>query len=57
MHVGLCLLRLDPKQFWALSPREFAAMSGAFRPTASQLGRGDLDALMALYPDTASGVL
>ncbi|HBF32547.1 MAG TPA: phage tail assembly chaperone [Rhizobium sp.] len=52
MHVGLCLLRLDPKQFWALTPREFAAMSGAFKPAPTGLGRDDLAALMALYPDT-----
>ncbi|OLP46895.1 rcc01693 family protein [Rhizobium oryziradicis] len=51
MHVGLCLLRLDPRLFWALTPREFAAMSGAFKPAPAGLGRADLAALMALYPD------
>lgn len=51
MHVGLCVLRLDPKLFWALTPREFAAMSGAFKPTSAGFGRADFDALMALYPD------
>jgi uncharacterized phage protein (TIGR02216 family) len=51
MHVGLCLLRLDPKLFWALTPREFAAMSGAFKPAPAGLGRADLQALMTLYPD------
>lgn len=56
MHVGLCLLRLDPRLFWALTPREFAAMSGAFRPTAPQLGRADLNALMALYPDMTGDI-
>ncbi|TWD46996.1 putative phage protein (TIGR02216 family) [Agrobacterium vitis] len=56
MHVGLCVLRLDPKHFWALTPREFAAMSGAFRPTAVQIGRDDLNALMALYPDQSGGL-
>lgn len=51
MHVGLCLLRLDPQLFWALTPREFAAMSGAFKPAPAGLGRAELDGLIALYPD------
>lgn len=56
MHAGFHLLRLTPQAFWSLTPREFAAMSGAFRPAPSalasaDLGRADLEALMARYPD------
>ncbi|MUO29597.1 MULTISPECIES: rcc01693 family protein [Rhizobium/Agrobacterium group] len=56
MHAGFHLLRLTPQAFWALTPREFAAMSGAFRPVATaraELARADLEALMARYPDRA----
>lgn len=53
LHAGLCLLRLDPEMFWALSPREFAAMTGAFAPRRSHPQRAELTALMARYPDEA----
>lgn len=56
MHAGLCLLRLDPETFWRLSPREFAAMTGAYAPAAAaQAGtrpdRAALEALIGLFPD------
>ncbi|MHB0953630.1 MAG: rcc01693 family protein [Allorhizobium sp.] len=51
MHAGLCLLRLDPAIFWALSPREFAAMTGALAPRPARLGRVRLEALMRRFPD------
>ncbi|MDQ0454280.1 putative phage protein (TIGR02216 family) [Rhizobium paknamense] len=54
MHAGLCLLRLPPDLFWRLTPREFAAMTGAFRPRPAALTREGLAALMAAYPDERS---
>jgi uncharacterized phage protein (TIGR02216 family) len=51
MHAGLCLLRLKPTDFWALTPRELAAMSGAWRPVATVLQRAGLQALMHQFPD------
>jgi len=51
MHAGLGLLRLDPDDFWRLSPREFAAMTGAFAPAAPRLARAGLETLMRAFPD------
>lgn len=51
MHAGLGLLRLDPDRFWRLSPREFAAMTGAFAPVAPRLARAGFEALMRRFPD------
>ncbi|MGF9692894.1 MULTISPECIES: rcc01693 family protein [unclassified Rhizobium] len=51
MHVGLCLLRLTPTDFWALTPRELTAMSGAWRPVAPVLQRVGLQTLMHQFPD------
>lgn len=54
MHAGLCLLRLPPDLFWALSPIEFFAMAGGFGSDASALpgpDRAALDRLMRAFPD------
>jgi uncharacterized phage protein (TIGR02216 family) len=51
MHVGLCLLRLPPDRFWAVTPREFMAMAGAFRPRDTGLNRARLSDLMRDFPD------
>jgi uncharacterized phage protein (TIGR02216 family) len=51
MHVGLCLLRLTPRDFWALTPVEFLAMSGGLRGRDAPLEREGLDALMKAFPD------
>jgi uncharacterized phage protein (TIGR02216 family) len=47
IHAGLCLLRLAPRNFWALTPIEFHAITGGLSP------RFDLPLkdLMARYPD------
>lgn len=47
MHAGLFLLRLSPRDFWALTPIEFHAITGGLSP------RFDLPLkdLMARYPD------
>nr|WP_210103081.1 rcc01693 family protein [Neorhizobium galegae] len=52
IHTGLCLLRLSPKDFWAMTPREFFAASGGLVPRAPAFSRDGLAALMRAYPDT-----
>ena len=52
MRFGLGVLRLPPRDFWAMTPRELASAWGAVvgeRPGA--LGRNDLDRLMETFPD------
>ena len=51
LHVGLCLLRLSPRDFWALTPIEFFAMAGGTRPRTAAIGRAGLDDLMRGFPD------
>ena len=54
MEAGLGSLRLPPHIFWAMTPRELeAALKGAFGAgrQARPMSRGDLSALMNLYPD------
>lgn len=54
MGAGLGLLRLSPDAFWRMTPRELAAaMSALLPPSAGHLPRGDLEALMARFPDAA----
>jgi uncharacterized phage protein (TIGR02216 family) len=49
MRLGLGVLRLCPRDFWAATPREIAA---AFPPAARQgLARGVLETLMQRFPD------
>lgn len=55
MALGLGILRLDPRAFWAMTPREFAAAARAVtgpasKPTARP-ARSDLADLMAHFPD------
>lgn len=55
MATGLGLLGLSPRDFWAMTPREYAAAArGRFGPPPSEaaLRRIDLDALMHRFPDT-----
>lgn len=52
MGVGLGLLRLSPKDFWAMTPREFASACGLGVSGGSAApGRDVLARLMAEYPD------
>ena len=54
MALGLGLLRLESRAFWALTPREFAAAARAILPppaAALRPARTDLSALMAQFPD------
>lgn len=52
MAFGLGVLRLPPKDFWAMTPRELArAMEGVRGRSGGPLGREALNGLMAAYPD------
>lgn len=51
MHAGLCLLRLPARDFWALTPIEFFAMTGGLRPRGEAMERAGLEALMSAFPD------
>ncbi|MEM1307266.1 MAG: phage tail assembly chaperone [Pseudomonadota bacterium] len=55
MQLGLGVLRLSPRDFWAMTPRELTAAAGLSQPTsAGRLGRSDLARLMQAYPDATS---
>jgi len=52
MQFGLGVLRLPPRDFWAMTPRELASAWGAVMGERSgPLGRRDLQNLMERYPD------
>ena len=51
LHAGLCLLRLAPGDFWAMTPVEFFAMTGGMRATKAGLDRTGLEGLMRRFPD------
>lgn len=55
MAAGLGTLRLSPRDFWGMTPRELdAALRGMFGigGAATRPSAGDLAALMARYPDS-----
>jgi len=53
MRFGLGVLRLAPRQFWNMTPRELhAAAEGRFGPRKGGApSREKLDALMRAFPD------
>jgi uncharacterized phage protein (TIGR02216 family) len=52
MAFGFGRLRLAPRDFWAMTPRELAAaVEGVVGSLPAPLDRTVLDALMARYPD------
>lgn len=55
MRLGLGALRLPPEVFWEMTPREFSrALEGAGLASSGAMAgmrRGDLEALMARFPD------
>jgi uncharacterized phage protein (TIGR02216 family) len=53
MRAGMTGLRLEPKQFWALTPAELRLMLGEHG--GAPLRRKGLEALMAAYPDARKG--
>lgn len=48
---GLGVLRLSPKDFWAMTPRELALAIRAVTGGREPLQRTELDQLMTRYPD------
>ena len=48
---GLGVLRLSPKDFWRMTPRELAHAINAVTGAVSQLQRDEFDNLMKRYPD------
>ena len=52
MGAGLGLLRLSPKDFWSMTPREFERAMSVLRPArASTPARAELIRLMEEFPD------
>ena len=52
MTVGLGILRLNPQDFWRMTPREMAHALGPLAPTnAPPIARAGLVALMQRFPD------
>lgn len=52
MGFGLGGLRLPPREFWRMTPRELASAWGAVMGESGQpLGRNELDDLMERFPD------
>lgn len=52
MQLGLGVLKLSPRAFWAMTPRELAqAITGVRGPVATPMDRGALDVLMQKFPD------
>ncbi len=56
LHVGLCLLRLPPQSFWAMTPVEFHAAAGGLSSPRATVSRADLDGLMARFPDSRASL-
>jgi len=52
MATGFGLLRLSPKNFWSMTPREMERAMSVFRPVAGAAPmRAELAALMTEFPD------
>lgn len=57
MTAGIGVLRLAPRDFWSMTPRELAAALRclpAIAAAQTALSRTDLDALMSRFPDAAA---
>ncbi len=52
MSIGFGLLRLSPKAFWSMTPREFERAASAVLPRrGGELRRDELTELMRRFPD------
>jgi uncharacterized phage protein (TIGR02216 family) len=51
MAIGLGLLRLSPRDFWAMTPREFERAMGLLKEHGDAPGRARLAELMRAFPD------
>lgn len=52
MAAGFGLLRLSPKDFWSMTPREMERAMSVFGAQAGAPARGDLADLMRRFPDS-----
>jgi uncharacterized phage protein (TIGR02216 family) len=54
MAFGFGVLRLSPRAFWAMTPRELAAAAdGVYGRVSAAPSRASFDALMRAFPDGA----
>lgn len=52
MAIGLSLLRLPPRDFWAMTPRELAAAAGWLgAPGTDAPRRAEIETMMRIFPD------
>ena len=51
MRFGLGVLKLSPRDFWAMTPRELASAWGAVIGDRTALGRDEFNGLMERFPD------
>jgi uncharacterized phage protein (TIGR02216 family) len=51
MAVGFGVLRLSPKTFWSMTPREIERAMSVFGVGEGRPDRSTLTALMAAFPD------
>ena len=54
MALGLGVLKLSPRDFWAMTPAELAAAARGLNGRAggpAPLGRSEFERLMARFPD------
>jgi len=51
MAAGFCAMRLSPRAFWEMTPRELAAALGLGTAQPSAPGRVELATLMRRFPD------
>ena len=52
MAMGFGLLRLSPKAFWSMTPREMERAMSVLGGRMGAPGRGDLAELMKRFPDS-----
>lgn len=52
MAAGFGLLRLSPRTFWSMTPRELERAMSVLAPASrSAIGRRELSELMRVFPD------
>jgi len=55
MAFGLGRLRLAPRDFWSMTPRELAAAMSAHASPVPAPGRDELERMMQRFPDPRKG--
>lgn len=58
MGIAFGLLRLSPRDFWAMSPLELsAALEALGMGVGGNIGRSELQVLMQQFPDEEKGIM